>query len=93
MPNWPAMTDAGEGPQGERATGTVEEELRDLLEYYHDITDDPGEIILPLEPANAAADYRDICTELGVTWFLDTNTFDPEAPDRSLSTIREGPPR
>lgn len=92
MPNWPAMTEAGEGPQGEEATGSVEEELRDLLEYYHGLTDDPGDIQLPLEPANASEDYGDICRELGVTWFLDTNTFEPGEYQQNLEHIRKGPP-
>lgn len=92
MPNWPAMTEAGEGPQGERATGTVEEELRDMLEYYHGVTDEPGEIILPLEPAGASSTYRDTCKELGVTWFLDTNAFEPGERDQNMVRIGEGPP-
>lgn len=93
MPNWPAMTETGEGPQGEQATGTVEEELRDMLEYYHDVTDEPGEIILPLEPANAPPSYTETCTELGATWFLDTSGFDPGEFERNMEHIRHGPPR
>lgn len=92
MPNWPAMTEAGEGPQGEQATGTVEEELRDMLEYYHGLTDEPGEIVLPLEPAGASEPYRDTCKELGVTWFLDTNSFEPEEYEQNIERIHEGPP-
>lgn len=92
MPNWPAMTESGEGPQGEQATGTVEEELRDMLEYYHELTDDSGEIILPLEPANASASYQDTCKELGVTWFLDTTSFEPSEYEQNMERIREGPP-
>lgn len=92
MPNWPAMTDAGEGPQGEQATGSVEEELRDLLDYYHGLTDEPGEIVLPLNPANAADDYREVCRDLGVTWFLDTSGVEPGQSQENLAYIRDGPP-
>jgi len=93
MPNWPAMTEAGEGPQGEQATGTVEEELRDMLEYYHDVTDEPGEIILPLEPANAPPSYTETCKELGATWLLDTSSFEPGEFEQNMEHIRQGPPR
>lgn len=92
MPNWPAMTEAGEGPQGEAATGTVEEELRDLLEYYHGLTAEPGDILVPMEPANASEDYGDICRELGVTWYLDTSSFEPGEYQQNLDSIGKGPP-
>ena len=92
MPNWPAMTESGEGPQGEQATGTVEEELRDMLEYYHGLTDEPGEVVLPLDPAGASADYRDACKELGVTWFLDTTSFEPDDDHDNRDRISAGPP-
>lgn len=92
MPNWPAMTEAGEGPQGEEASGTVEEELRELLEYYHGLTDDPGDILLPMEPVNASEDYSEICRELGVTWFLDTSSFEPSEYSQNFEQIRKGPP-
>lgn len=92
MPNWPAMTESGEGPQGERTTGTVETELRDLMSFYHDQTDDPGEVILPMDPPGASRDYVDVCAELGATWLLDTDAVDPEDTEGNLERIRGGPP-
>jgi len=92
MPNWPAMTESGEGPQGEQATGSVEDELRDMLEYYHGLTDEPGEIVLPLDPPNASSEYVDTCKELGATWLLDTNTFVPGEGGRNVDRVRDGPP-
>lgn len=58
------MPEAGD-PRGKEATGTVEEELRDTLEYYHELADESGEIALPPEPVGASAAYRDACRELG----------------------------
>ncbi len=82
MPFWPALMNGGEGPQGEEATGSVEEELRDLVAYYYSLADEPGEVFLPDRPDN---DYRELCKELGATWLLATHV-------RDLDAIRQGPP-
>lgn len=91
MPFWPALLGKeggtawgtpGVGPQGEEQTGTVEEELHDLLDYYYSLTDDPGEIFLPDRPDKG---YRRLCKELGATWLF-TTSID------SLDQLREGPP-
>lgn len=92
MPYWPALTDDEEGPQGEQATGSIEEELRDMMEYYHSLTDTPGEIILPGDPTDAPDGYAETCAELGATWLLATNRFDPDQSDQNLERIRSGPP-
>lgn len=82
MPYWPALMKEGTGPQGEQPTGSVEEELRELLTYYHQLTDDPGEIFLPDRPDDS---YRELCRELGATWLFATHI-------RDLAGIRQGPP-
>jgi alkanesulfonate monooxygenase SsuD/methylene tetrahydromethanopterin reductase-like flavin-dependent oxidoreductase (luciferase family) len=81
MPSWPAMV-SGKGPQGEEQTGSLEEELRELLNFYFKLTDDPGEIILPDRPDNKS--YRELCNELGATWLLATHIRDQEP-------IKQGP--
>lgn len=91
MPFWPALLGKrggegwgtpGVGPQGEQQTGTVEEELRDLLDYYYSLTDDPGEVFLPDRPDDA---YRELCRELGATWMFSMNV-------ETLDDVRKGPP-
>jgi len=82
MPYWPALMSQGTGPQGEQQTGSVEDELRDLLTYYHQLTDKPGEIFLEYRPDES---YRDLCKQLGATWMLVTSI-------RELDGIRQGPP-
>jgi hypothetical protein len=62
MPYWPALMSQGTGPQGEQPTGSVEDELRALLAYYHQVTNEPGEILLPYRPDQ---NYRDLCKKLG----------------------------
>lgn len=91
MPNWRAMTESGEGPQGEQATGSVEEELRDMLEYYHGLTDEPGEIVLPMDPPGASSAYPEACSELGATWLLATQLFDTDDHEGTMERIRDGP--
>ena len=91
MPFWPALLGKdggtawgtpGVGPQGEKQTGSIEEELRDLLDYYHSLTDEPGEIFLPDRPDDS---YRRLCKELGATWLFNQRID-------SLDQLRDGPP-
>jgi hypothetical protein len=82
MPYWPALMSQGTGPQGEEKTGSVEDELRELIAYYRQFTDEPGEILLPDRPDES---YRDLCKSLGVTWMLGMET-------QTLDDIRQGPP-
>lgn len=70
--------------------------VRELLECYHDHTDQPGEIMLPLDPPGAGPDYRDVCRELGATWLYARDLREQDYvshPSRALERIREGPPR
>lgn len=91
MPFWPALLGKeggaawgtpGVGPQGEKQTGTVEEELTELIGYYHDVAEDPGEIFVPDRPDD---EYRRLCDQLGVTWMFSTNIT-------SAEQLRAGPP-
>ncbi len=82
-----------EGVQGEPITGTPEEELRDITAYYRGVTDDPGEIIVPVDIPEAGQNFRDVCLENGVTWFLTLFAIGPASHEENLETIRDGPPR
>lgn len=83
MPFWPALTGDGSGPQGERSTGSIEDELRELIGYYRQVADEPGEIIVP---DVGDAEYRALAAELGATWLLTARL-------RDISAIQEGPNR
>lgn len=82
MPYYASLTEDEAGPHGEEATGSPMEEVEASLEYYGDIADDLGEVVLPeipgADPSPAAL------ADLGVTWQL-TNGTDPEI-------VHEGPP-
>jgi hypothetical protein len=47
-----------------------EEEVREMLEYYHGLDADPGEIMLRVEQPSTPPGFADLCRELGVTWLL-----------------------
>ena len=86
MPAWPAMLGDAEGPEGQRSTGaSVEEELEELLGYYHGITDAPGEIIVA-RPERECPEFDEVAEQHGVTWQL-------AAYDLDEAEIRRGPPR
>lgn len=84
MPFWPALLKEGAGPQGETASGSREEELREMLGYYRSVADDPGEIVLPMGKPDP--DYQELCEELGATWLLHGSIRDEDG-------LRQGPPR
>lgn len=91
MPAWPAMY-GGEGAHGEEATGSPEEEAREMLEYYHGLDEDPGDVMLPIDFPDAPRDFLDTCAELGATWTVTTNYDQDYNFGLSMDQIREGPP-
>ncbi len=74
------------GPEGQRSTGaSAEDELRELMGYYHSLTDTPGEVLLPrLDRDRPGSDQ--LAAELDATWQLPS--YDMEEAE-----IRQGPPR
>ncbi|MDX1622094.1 MAG: LLM class flavin-dependent oxidoreductase [Nitriliruptorales bacterium] len=68
MPYWPALLGDQEGPEGQEPTGRpVADEFRELMSYYHEHADEPGEVVAP---AVRDDDYLAACEELGVTWLM-----------------------
>lgn len=88
---WAPSFSGGEGLQGEPVTGTPEAEVRDLVAYYREIADDPGEIILPVDPPEAPPDFADVCREVGASWLLTTELLAAKSHEQNLERIREGP--
>lgn len=66
--------------------------VREMLAYYHDLTDEPGDIFLPLDPPGNSPEYLDVCREFGVTWLYTYPSLSGER-DQDLEQIRRGPPR
>lgn len=69
-----------------------EEEVREMLEYYHSLDGDPGEIMLRVELPSTPPDFTDLCRELGVTWLLSRPVEGDLTHDENIERVREGPP-
>lgn len=91
-PSWPQYIGGGPGPQGEQAEGTLVSQLRDLMEYCTDLTDEPGELILDRHPPGTDEAYLEVCEEVGVTWFLTTHRDEGQLAVIDEEQIRAGPP-
>lgn len=99
-PNWPSMIDASPDTNHEELPDhiqeaiarqrTNDEEVRTMLDYYHEIAEDAGEIILPTY--QAPADFGEVCRELGATWLLSDRLNPTDTHTETLETIRAGPP-
>lgn len=73
----------------------LEETVREILAYYHEQTDEPGEIMLPMDPPGSSPEYSDICRELGVTWVFERGLRDTKYrsnPELVMDYIGESPP-
>ena len=82
MPHFGVGVDRGRSP---------EESVREMLGWYHSITDDPGDIFMPYSPPGASDEYIDLCLELGATWFYTAPKR--ECLDDIEGWIRQGPPK
>lgn len=91
MPSAPSFYGSA-GEQGEPVTGPIEAEVGALVEYYRSLTDDPGEILLPIDGPEASDDFAHTCRELGATWLLTTDLLEGDSYEKNLERIREGPP-
>lgn len=85
MPNWDSLFGRGDH------AGEPEVELRAMLEFYHEVADEPGEIVLPVDPVDGSAAYVETALDLGVTWFLTTHYTESEGFDLR-DRIEAGPP-
>lgn len=65
-------------------------EIQALVDYYRNLTDDPGDIVL-IDVPSTPPDFIDFCRDLGVTWLL--SLVDASAsPTENVERIRHGPP-
>lgn len=96
--NWDGIMPAApsfygsDGVQGEPITGTIEEELADILAYYRDVADEPGDILLPIDVPEAPPDFLETCEESGATWTLTTTLLEADSHEANLERIEQGPP-
>lgn len=89
VPHWP-----GDGVVPRDGDVDPAEVSSELLEYYHAHADEPGEVMLPLDPPGNSPEYRDVCREYGVTWLYTRDLRESEYisnPELAMGRIREGP--
>ena len=87
---WLTALSGGEGPHGETSTGGPMEELEACLDYYAEVADEPGEVVVPRPPDVDADEVVGLTEPLGGTWLLELG-LDASADD-ALETVRAGPP-
>lgn len=81
-----------EGIQGEPVTGTPTEELNDILEYYREMADEPGEVVVQIDHPEATDEFVSACRQSDVTWLLTGSLLDADGHQANLEKIRSGPP-
>ena len=86
---WFASLSGGEGPHGETSDAEPLDDLVACLEYYAEVADEPGEVVVPSVPGVEHDALVAAVEPLGGTWVLETG-FDPSADDAE-ATLREGP--
>lgn len=69
-----------------------EEDVRELLSYYHDLTEEPGEVFLPADPPHRSTGWLDLCKELGATWVVTRPRDQSGEWNLSMEQVRSGPP-
>lgn len=90
VPWFAALVDAEEGPHGEDTSGDPMTAVREAVEYYQEVADEPGEIVLPVPPAVNPDAFVATCEDLGATWTLTTDLED--GPDAVWDRVEAGPP-
>jgi hypothetical protein len=98
---WDGIAPLSPGIRGVKDTGTrgndvpdsVETELRRLVDYYHKVADEPGDVFLPVDFPGAPSDIVGLYADLGVTWALTTTWDEARRYNPSMDRIRAGPPK
>lgn len=69
-----------------------ENEVEELLDYYHAHTDELGEIVLPLDPPHRSPEWVQWCKDRGATWLYARPKDDAGEWHLTKDWIRQGPP-
>lgn len=67
------------------------DELREMVAYYRERTDDPGDVLLAADLPGTTPDFVSLAEDLGVTWLLTTG-YDGEGFDIDSVDVAAGPP-
>lgn len=91
MPVGPSFY-GSEGVQGEQPTGSIEEELVDIVRYYREEAGGTGEILVPIDVPEAPEDFIQRCRDLDVEWAMTTALLEDNDHEGNLDRIAAGPP-
>ena len=88
MPHFP-----GDGVVPGDGSTSPEAAVEALMDCYHGLVVEPGDVFLPADPPNRSSSYRDVCEACGVTWLWSDMRDDEGNRVLDLDRIRQGPPK
>lgn len=99
FPNWPSMhanaTYLEDYPDHMRRIipdePAHEQEVEEMLTYYQDMADDPGEVMI-YSVGDDSSDFTELCRNLGATWLIHGIVGPDLGREENLNRIRQGPP-
>ena len=68
------------------------DDLREMVDYYRSVADEPGDIFLGIDPVAVSSEMLDRYRELGVTWLGSYLLKAEYGHEGNLERIRQGPP-
>lgn len=91
MPAWdPAYY--GDGGKLAPSAENLSSMITEILGYYHEVAEEPGDIFVPIDWPEAPNDFVDHCRDLGMTWALTLWLLDDQSHGANLERIQDGPP-
>lgn len=69
-----------------------EAEVREMVDYYRQLSDDPKELFLPGDPPHADDDWIDFCRDVGATWLYTRNVDPADGWTLTMDRVQTGPP-
>lgn len=82
----------GEDGEHQPSADTLVDILEDMITYYREVADDPGEIMLPTDLPGEPDDFVNVCRDLGATWLIQYRLLEADSHEANLERIRAGPP-
>jgi hypothetical protein len=73
--------------------GDIKAEVREMVEYYTELTEDSGELFLPIDQPQAVDDWLAFCRDVGATWLYDRTIDDDGGWELTIERVRRGPPK
>ena len=83
---WDGIMPAWESPEM-----ILEEDLREMIDYYHKNADSNGDVIVPYN-GDISHEFIELCENVGVTWLLACGLREKDKINLDIDKIKEGPP-